>query len=115
MMSPKAEWGKKGQLGALVVVDNLDTYRTRIRPGEADAILIIYPDAVLTSTVARERLEPATWRYTKIAHGSSGFEILQLASCDRNEVHRKKLARGGGVRSVVNVRGAARSELHDTA
>ena len=93
----------------------LDIYRTRTRPGEAAAILIIYPDAALNSAVARERLEPVTWRYSKIAHGSSGSEIRQLASCDRNEVHRKNLPRGGGVRSVVDVLGAARSALHDTS
>jgi len=49
-----------------VVVNDLDISRDAPRPPEADSVLVVDPDAVLTLSVTLELLEAIPWRYPKI-------------------------------------------------
>jgi hypothetical protein len=65
-----------------VVVHDLHIISVPIVPNEADAILIVDPDAVLSPAVARERLEPITRKRPQVAELSSGVQLLQLPLSD---------------------------------
>jgi len=54
-------------------------------PHEADAVLIVDPNAVLTTTIARKRLQPVTGKRRQIPKLASRMELLQLAL--RNPCH----------------------------
>jgi hypothetical protein len=53
-------------LSASVVVDELDILRTSLSPDEADAPLVVHPDAVLTAAVACQPLEPVARRDAQV-------------------------------------------------
>jgi hypothetical protein len=55
-----------------MVINNFDIFRTSLAPAEAHPELLVDPDAMLTSTVTRQRLQHVTRRYCK---------IIQLTCC----------------------------------
>ena len=60
----------------LVIVGYLDLRGTRIRPYEADTILIVDADAVFPASVARQPLKPIARRYAKIPQNGSGIKLV---------------------------------------
>ena len=65
---------------ALVVIDDLHIVGVTIYPAEADAPLVIYPDAVLALEVTFERFKPVGWRNPQIVQGDGVVEHTQLAT-----------------------------------
>lgn len=61
-----------------MIVHDLDRVGTIGRPDETDPILIVDPDAMLTGTVARQRLETIPRRDTKVLQSRSRVQLLQL-------------------------------------
>ena len=78
-----------------MVIDNLDHLRATILPDEADAPLIVDPDAVLSPAIASECLEPVAGRRSEIREPGRRIEHVQLAErhgFDRSECGRRSVA-----------------------
>ena len=65
-----------------MVVDDLDIRWAHPGPDEANAILVVDPDAVLTCPRASERFEMIRGRGCKISQGDRAVQDLQLALRD---------------------------------
>jgi hypothetical protein len=63
----------------LVVVDDLDVFRARWGPDEADTPLLVDPDAVLPDAVALEGFEPVPGRDFEVIQDFGGIEHDELA------------------------------------
>jgi hypothetical protein len=70
----------------LVVVDDLDLVDIPIPPHEADAILVVDPDAVLASPIAGKRLEPIPREGCQVAKFACRIELLQLPLSDSGDL-----------------------------
>jgi hypothetical protein len=71
-----------------MIIDNFDIRGTMLRPTEAEAPLIVYPDAVCSGPVARQRLQPVSRRDAKIIQCHRNLQLAQLPPrniFDRNE------------------------------
>jgi hypothetical protein len=67
-----------------MVIDDLDQFGTVI-PDKADAPPIIDPDAVLTTTVASQRLEPISVRGSQVREASCRAQHVELAQRHRSD------------------------------
>jgi len=65
-----------------VVVHDFDFFSARGRPAEADAVLIIDTDTVLTRSASLERLEAIARRHAEVGQASRDLQLPQLASGD---------------------------------
>ena len=65
-----------------MIVRDLDPFRTLVRPEEADAILIIDSDAVLTFSIPGQGLQLVAGRHGQGGEGYRGVELIQLALGD---------------------------------
>ena len=63
-----------------MIIDNLDCFGGAIAPDEADAPLVVDPDAVLSLAIAFERFEPITGRRANIGQLSRRVEHIELAT-----------------------------------
>jgi hypothetical protein len=63
---------------ALVIVHDLNIIGISITPDEADAVPIVDPDAVLSTSVTRQRLQPIAREHCEVAELAGGMELLQL-------------------------------------
>ena len=59
-----------------MIVGYLDFGGTRVRPYEADTILIVDANAVFPASVASQPLKPIARRYAKIAQNGSGIKLV---------------------------------------
>ncbi len=64
----------------LVVVNDLDIFGADGRPSEANAELVVDPDAVLTGPVTLERLEPITRRNSQVFQAARDLQLPDLPS-----------------------------------
>ena len=62
-----------------MVIDDLYLLGTIFSPREADPILTVDSDAVLTSAISRERFEAVAGRRTQVGDPGCGIEHVQLA------------------------------------
>lgn len=62
-----------------MIVHNLHVVGVSIPPDEADAVLVIDPDAVLPAAVTRQRLQAIARKRRKIAKFSGRVELLQFS------------------------------------
>ena len=62
-----------------MVVDDLYVRRSLAGPPEADPVSVVYPDALLTFPVARQRFEPISRGYPKLFEAFHRIELIQLA------------------------------------
>ena len=58
-----------------MVVHDLNIFRSRQRPTEADAELVVYPDAVLARAIAPERLEPIARRHPQVIERTCDLQV----------------------------------------
>jgi hypothetical protein len=65
-----------------MVVRDLDVFSARGRPTEADTVLVVDADAVLTGAVTLEGLESVARRHTKVVAPPRDLQLSKLASCD---------------------------------
>jgi len=63
-----------------VVVDDLDSISAAITPDEADAVLIIDPDAVLTAAISVEGFEAVPGWDAQIVESCGHLKLKELAS-----------------------------------
>jgi len=62
-----------------VVIHDFDIFGARSGPTEADAVLIVDPDPVLTSAVAAQSFEPVARGHSEVEQPSRNLELPQLA------------------------------------
>lgn len=91
-----------------MVVDDLDVLGIAVLPGEANAELLVHPDAVLSFTIARERFELVPGRDAKIAEVFSGVEYEKFPEASLSEVY--KLA---APRTLEHLLGLLAPEVED--
>jgi hypothetical protein len=68
-----------------MVIDDFNIFGTSLRPSEADTPLSVYSDAVLSGSIALERFQPVTGRYSQILYICSNFKLSQFPAgnfCD---------------------------------
>jgi hypothetical protein len=63
-----------------MIIDDFNELGAAAVPLEADTLLIVDPDAVLTATIALQRFEPIARRSAKIAQLARGVEHVKLAA-----------------------------------
>jgi hypothetical protein len=69
-----------------MVVDDFHVVGVAISPLEADAILIIDSDAVLTFALAVQSLQPVSGRYTQIIQRHGGMQQEELFQCPHFQI-----------------------------
>jgi len=65
-----------------MIINYLNICRSCCRPAEADAELIVHPDAVLPFPVASERFETVARWHTEILQSGGNLKLTQLAPCN---------------------------------
>jgi hypothetical protein len=84
-----------------VVIDDLDIPSCPIAPYETDSELVVYANAPLPDTIAREPLQPIPWRHTQRLDARGGMYHLKLSNCHGGEVgktrHTRPIEQGFGI------------------
>lgn len=62
-----------------MIVDDLHVIGVTVVPDEANAVLIVDANAVLATSIARERLESVTGERRQVPKLASGMELLELS------------------------------------
>jgi hypothetical protein len=65
-----------------VIIHDLHIVGIPVVPDEADAVLIVNPNAVLSAPVAREGLEPVAWEGCQITEFLGCIQLLELPLSD---------------------------------
>ena len=100
-----------------MVVDDLDIFRPRLAPSEADPVLIVDPDTVLPGTVTLELLEAIARRNPEVVEFLGRIQRLELTNGDAPERLRKRLTNCAGratMEQVFRRRTAKRSDHRRT-
>lgn len=63
-----------------MVVDDFDLFRTRCFPDEANAVLVIDPDTVLTAPISSQRLQLIPGRHAQVGEFLGNVKCVQLAA-----------------------------------
>ncbi|QNM63704.1 hypothetical protein XHV734_5031 [Xanthomonas hortorum pv. vitians] len=72
-----------------MVIDDVDLGDIALHPSEADAPLVVDPDAVLPASLALQRFQPVGRWNTQIVEVRGSVEHAQLAARDRLDVGRQ--------------------------
>lgn len=83
-----------------MVVDDLNVLSAAIRPGKADAVLIVDANAVLTASVAGQRLQPVSRERRQVAKLLGGVQLLELSLRDAGDLLVRRLNRPANNASV---------------
>src|SRR3990172_1093266 len=70
-----------------VVIHYLYVFSACFRPAETDAPLIIDADAVLTGSVALQRLESVSRRYPQVLQAAGDLQLPELSTRHAGDVH----------------------------
>ena len=63
-----------------MVIDDLDIFWPSLRPGEANPVPVVYPDAVLPGAVALESFQMIARRNPQILERPSNLELPELSA-----------------------------------
>lgn len=95
-----------------MVIDDFDMLDSAVSPNEANSILVVDTDGMLTPALSLERLQSVTGRNSQVGENLSDVELLEFTQGDGLDVGRKfgtlfaAINRGGGF--------AAEREYHDS-
>ena len=70
-----------------VVVHNLNILRPSWRPSEAEAILVVDTDTVLTDPIPLQRLQPISRRDTQVRQTRCDLQLPELSQCNALDEH----------------------------
>ena len=59
-----------------MVVRDFDFVSMTFLPPEAEAVLLVDSDTVLTDPVALQPFEPIAWRYRQLAHFADSIDLI---------------------------------------
>ena len=65
-----------------MIINNLNQFRTRVRPCEADAVLIVDAHTVLSCAITAERFQPVARRDAQFLESAYGVELIQFSDCN---------------------------------
>ena len=71
-----------------MVIYDFNIFGTSFCPSEADAPLPVYSDAVLSGSIALERFQPITGRYSQILKICSNFKLSQFPAGNIGDVRK---------------------------
>jgi hypothetical protein len=84
-----------------MVINDLDVFGTCPCPAEADAPLVVDPDAVLALPIAAKHLESVSGRHTQVVEAGGNLELAQLAASHCRDIlessHPLAARQAGGV------------------
>jgi hypothetical protein len=63
-----------------VVINDVNGFRASIRPGEAQAELVVDADAVLTGAIASQGFQSVAWRDPQVVEAASDVQLPELAT-----------------------------------
>ncbi len=86
-----------------MIINNLNGLGPAVGPLEADAVLVVDPDTVLSEPVASQFLKPICRQYPEVAHHVRLLELVQLATGDRPKSHGTHFPRGFGRTAVEDI------------
>ena len=86
-----------------VIIDDLDIRRAGTRPLEADAVLIVDSNAVLSPTISTQRLQPIAWRNPQLIQSRDRIQLVQLPPSDTPHNFGTNLLRGFRVLAIEDV------------
>jgi hypothetical protein len=69
-----------------VVINDLNQVGMPVKPHKTHTPLIVDANAVLTSTITAQSLQPVTRRHTQEIKRGSSVQLLQLAQCNGSDV-----------------------------
>jgi len=75
----------------LVIVRDFDIFRSRVRPRETDAELIVDPDGVSTLSIAAQFVQSVARRLREVSQRAGRVKHLELAAGRRHEAGREPL------------------------
>jgi hypothetical protein len=96
-----------------VVVDDLDLFGSWRCPDEADAKLIVDANAVLTCSIAPQRLESIARRDTKILELLGRVDVVELPSGNHPKILGAQPSGGGRIHTVEDIFGRPVMEALD--
>ncbi len=62
-----------------MVISYCYAFSTLLRPSEAESILVVDADTMLTRSVAFQSLKPIAWRKAKVCQFFNQIQLLQLS------------------------------------
>jgi len=71
-----------------MIIDDFNVFGPRVRPAEADAILVIDANAVLAQAISLERLKTIARRNPEVVKPSGDLELSKLAQRNIFNVHK---------------------------
>jgi hypothetical protein len=89
-----------------MVVDDLHILGTRVGPAEADAVLVVDPDTVLSGAIAGQEFEAVPRGYAEVPEVLSLVELVELPSGDTPEFRRTSPGCSLGSRVIKDIAGA---------
>jgi len=75
----------------LVIVRDFDIFRSRVRPTETDAELIVDPDGVSTLSIAAQLVQSVARRLREVSQRAGRVKHLEFAAARRHEIGREPL------------------------
>src|SRR5438046_2182577 len=90
----------------LMVIHDLHVIRSLpplILPDEADAVLIVDADAVLSGSMSAQLLQPPAGQAGQIVQRLRSMQTCQLHACPLKQVGRQTVSRGFGATAVIDV------------
>ena len=76
---------------SLVIIDDLDLFRSSVCPLKYDSPLIVYADRMLSCEISPQRFQAISWRSGEIAQQDGTVELHQFAASDLCDVRREPL------------------------
>jgi hypothetical protein len=69
-----------------MIIDDLDVFRRAFAPDEAESLLIVDPDAMLTLPVTAQSLKPVSWNCRHVLQPLGVLQHPKLPPCYRSNV-----------------------------
>ena len=76
-----------------MIIGYFNISRALFSPAEADAVLIVDADAVLSLPVSGQHLQPVARRHPQILKRSRRIKLIELPACNSPEVFRADFPR----------------------
>lgn len=90
-----------------MVVDNLHVRGTSRRPAEANAVLVVDTDAVLSDSVRSQLLEPIGWWGSQVIEHMGLVQLVEFTTCHLPQGLRTCMPRRLGISGIEDGPGPA--------
>ena len=87
----------------LVIINDLDIRRAGTRPRETDAILVVDPNAVLSSAISTQCFQPIARRNPQLIQSHDRIQLVQFPPSDTPHNFGTNLLRGFRILAIEDV------------